>query len=458
MGTSGRDKIFRRYVNPSAFDKRVRPHTDRTREVARFEPLQLCIRNAQLLFMTEEHYIQRAIEPLVQRAVAEFPALVLTGPRQTGKTTLLHHLFGHTHRYVSLELPDVQEAARADPRGFLALHAPPVIFDEIQYVPALLAYIKEGIDARRTARGQYLLTGSHNLMLLAGVTESLAGRVAMLRLLPLSHREISGQPHAPFPWEIPDSSPPRVPLAYQALWERLLRGGYPELVREPTRDFTLWHGGYVQTYLERDVRAIRQVGDLSLFQNFLRILAARSGQLLNLADVARDLGVVLNTAKAWLSILEATFQVVVLRPYFANIGKRLVKTPKVYFTDVGTLCYLAGLREPAHAASGPLGGAIFETAVLAEIVKTFVQRGDQPTVFFWRTAAGVEVDLIVEWHGRLIPIEVKLSATPRPAMATSVRAFQRDFIGKATTGYVIHPGDVRLPLAPEVMALPFAEL
>ncbi len=425
---------------------------------SQFASLQLCILSAQLLTMTEEHYISRAIEPLVQRAVREFPALVLTGPRQTGKTTLLRHLFGHTHRYVSLELPDVQAAARADPRGFLALHAPPVIFDEVQYAPALLAYIKEGIDARRATRGQYLLTGSHNLMLLAGVTESLAGRVAMLRLLPLSHREIRGQPHAPFPWEAQDSSLPRAPLAYHALWERLLRGGYPELVTEPTRDFTLWHGGYVQTYLERDVRAIRQVGDLSLFQNFLRVLAVRSGQLLNLADVARDLGVVLNTAKAWLSILEATFQVVVLRPYFANIGKRLVKTPKVYFTDVGTLCYLAGLREPAHAASGPLGGAIFETAVLGEIVKTFVHRGDQPSVFFWRTAAGVEVDIIVESQGRLIPIEVKLSATPRPAMAASLRAFQEDFVGKATTGYVIHPGDVRLPLAPAVMALPFAEL
>lgn len=419
--------------------------------------LQLCILYAQLLIVAE-HYIQRAIEPLVQRAVTEFPALVLTGPRQTGKTTLLRHLFGNTHRYVSLELPDVQTAAHVDPRGFLALHAPPVIFDEIQYAPALLAYIKEGIDARRTARGQYLLTGSHNLMLLAGITESLAGRVAMLRLLPLSHREISGQPRSPFPWEVQGSLSPRVPLAYQALWERLIRGGYPELVKEPTRDFTLWHGGYVQTYLERDVRSIRQVGDLSLFQNFLRILAARSGQLLNLADVARDLGVVLNTAKAWLSILEATFQVMVLRPYFANIGKRLVKTPKVYFTDVGTLCYLVGLREPEHAASGPLGGAIFETAVLMEIVKTFVQRGDQPTVFFWRTSAGAEVDLIVESHGRLIPIEVKLSATPRPAMSASIRAFQRDFVGKAAPGYVIHPGDVRLPLAPDVMALPFAEL
>jgi len=177
-----------------------------------------------------------------------------------------------------------------------------------------------------------------------------------------------------------------------------------------------------------------------------------------LTDVARDLGVAVNTAKAWLSVLEATYQVIVLRPYFANVGKRLVKTPKVYFTDVGILCYLAGLKDPNHAASGPMGGAILETAVLSEIVKALTHRGIDPQVYFWRTMAGTEVDFVVVTGGGLVPIEVKLSATPRPAMASAIKTFQKDFGDKALPGYVVHPGDMMLPLGPGVTALPFALL
>jgi predicted AAA+ superfamily ATPase len=338
------------------------------------------------------------------------------------------------------------------------MHPPPLIFDEMQYAPDLLPYIKEQIDSRRGDVGQYLLTGSQNLLLLERVTESLAGRAAILKLLPLSQREALGYPHAPLRWECETRRAVRQGLSYLDLWRSFLRGGYPELVVNPDRDFALWHAGYIQTYLERDLRSIRQIGDLTLFQSFLRALAVRSGQLVNFTEMARDLGVAVNTIKNWISALEATFQIMIVRPYFANVGKRLVKTPKIYFTDVGTLCYLAHIKEPENAAAGPMAGAIFETAVVAEIAKTLLHRGEEPRIYFWRTASGAEVDIIVERNGDLVPLEVKLSATPRPAMAAAIDTFKKDFGKRSAGGYVVHPGDTSLPLAPGVVALPFAQL
>ena len=355
-------------------------------------------------------YLRRALEPILEKSASQFPAVVVTGARQSGKTTLLKHAFGGVAGYASLEPPDVRAAASADPRGFLGTFSPPVILDEVQYAPDLLSYIKEQIDERRDLRGQYFLTGSQNLLLTQQVTESLAGRAAMLRLAPFSFREEHRRSFDPLPWESPGK---RIPAKISArdLWKTFLRGGYPELVAEPDRDIVLWHSSYIQTYLERDVRSLRQVGDLTSFQNFLRALAARTGQLLNLADLARDLGVAVNTVKAWLSVLEATYQVIVLRPYHANVGKRLVKTPKVYFTDTGTLCRLTGLR-PGARRTGPMGGAISRLRSCSRLPRPWLIVVREPQIYFWRTSAGVEVDFVVDTGNELVPIEVKLRRLP----------------------------------------------
>jgi len=403
-------------------------------------------------------FVERTLEMVVRRAAREFPAVVVTGPRQSGKTTLTKHLFAGKLSYASLEPPNVRAAAESDPVAFLDMYPPPVVFDEVQHAPSLLPYIKERIDSRRNRPGQYILTGSQNLQLAQGVTESLAGRAAVLKLLPMTSREICRQPRRPLPWERQGIPRSESASSTRQAWDRFLRGFYPEPALSPRRDSTLWHAGYVQTYLERDVRSVRQVGDLSQFQAFLRLLAARSAQLLDLTGLSRDLGVALNTVKAWLSVLEATHQVFILRPYFSNTAKRLVKTPKVYFMDVGTLCYLSGLGDPQHAMAGPMGGAIFETVVVGEVYKALCHRGQEPRISFWRTSTGIEVDLVVEHGQRLIPIEIKLSATPQPAMTRGIEAFRRDHSASVGRGIVVHSGRAFLPLGSDTVAWPFAAL
>ena len=401
-------------------------------------------------------YIKRGIEPILKKAAKEFPAVIITGPRQAGKTTLLKHVFKDSYQYVSLEPPDLRVAANSDPRGFIELYPAPVIFDEIQYAPELFFYIKEKIDEDRDRYGQYILTGSQNVLLLEQVSETLAGRAAILKLLPLSYAEKIGAAQKPFPWEQAHNQ--AHPLSIKETWTHMLIGGYPELTEHPKKDSSLWHSSYIQTYLERDVRNLRQIGDLTQFQVFLRALAARSAHLFAVSEIAKDIGVSVNTIKSWLAILEATYQIIIVRPYYANIGKRLVKMPKVYFTDVGTLCYLTGLKDIDHLSSGPLAGAAFETYVVSEVYKRLASRGIDPLLYFWRTSTGVEVDLLVEDQNRLIPIEVKATATPKPQMAKPMASLKQDISTKVEKGFIIHLGDITLPMTEVATAIPFSNL
>lgn len=401
-------------------------------------------------------YVTRSLEPTFRSALAQFPAVVVTGPRQAGKTTLVRHVLGDSASYVTLEDPDVREAAVSDPRGFLATYPAPLILDEVQRAPGLLSYLQAMIDDDRRAVGRYILTGSQNLALLETVSQTLAGRAAVLRLMPFSARELDGMPEAVLPWE----GTPRTGSTSSAptLFARLLRSGFPDPALGRT-DPALWFPSYIATYIERDLRTMRQVGDLLTFQRFMRMVAARTGTILDLADVSREVGIALNTAKAWLSVLVASHLVLLLPPYHANVGKRLVKRPKLYMTDVGLACHLTGLTTPEAAIGGPMSGALFETAMVAEVHATLLARGMTPELYFWNISGRTEVDLLVRHKGRLVPLEAKLNATPTPRVARAIAELQSLLPGDvADMGYIVHPGTSELLLGPAARALPFSSL
>jgi predicted AAA+ superfamily ATPase len=371
-------------------------------------------------------YVPRALEETLRRAMRTFPAVLLTGPRQSGKTTLLRERFGHSHHYVSLDRPDIRQRALADPVTFLEENGVPAIIDEIQHVPELLSYVKERVDVDRRP-GRWLLTGSQSLALMRGVSETLAGRVAVLTLDPLSVTELPG--HATsggvdqrlarvFGEE--RSLPRRTLVGPHSRAHWLLRGAFPEVRLRPRVDRRLWLASYVQTYLERDVRDLLRVGDLTSFGRFLTLVAARNAGLLNLADLGRDAGVTGPTVRSWLGVLEATQLVYLLRPHHASLGKRLVKSPKLYLLDTGLATHLLGLHTPESVLHGAYAGPLLETAVVAEWIKLFRQGGEEPPLSFWRSSGGEEVDLVVERDDRLYGIEVKATATPAPQHAAAL--------------------------------------
>ena len=363
--------------------------------------------------------IPRQIQTTLERLAAGFPVVAITGPRQSGKTTLARSFFSGL-AYVSLEDPIELAFALEDPKGFLARFSAGAIFDEAQRWPDLFSHLQGMVDMDRKP-GRFVLTGSQQFGLMAGVTQSLAGRVGLTRLLPFSLAEI-----------------PSSELA--TLDETILRGGYPGLYSGAV-EIGDWMASYVATYVERDVRQVLQVRDLALFQKFLRLCAGRSAQLLNLHALAGETGISHTTARAWMSVLESSDVVYLLPPYHRNFGKRLVKTPKLYFLDTGLACWLLGIRSAQMLALHPCRGALFETLIVGEFLKKRFNIGRPADLFFWRDNSGLEADLLFETQGRLQMVEIKSGQTVTGDYIHAAKKSIRFAAQEALTPWLIHGGE-----------------
>jgi Predicted ATPase (AAA+ superfamily) len=363
-------------------------------------------------------YIKRQIEEAILRSSATFPVLLLTGPRQTGKSTVLQHLGSGDRKYVTLDNPAIRESAISAPDLFFQRFPPPLILDEIQYAPQLFPYIKMIVDARQE-NGLFWLTGSQVFEMMQNVQESLAGRVSLLRLYGFSQAEQEGRIAPPFPPETEvliesasvarSKSPAQV---FQSIW----LGSMPKVITQPDMDVENYYASYVQTYLERDVRLITTIADEGQFVRFIRLIAARSAQELNMAALSRELEVDAKTCRRWLNILEMTGLVTELPAYSGNLSDRLIKRPKIYFMDTGLACYLTGWQSPEALISGSYSGPIFETWVVFEIMKSWWFSGKYPFIYYYRDRLQKEIDLIISRNQQILPFEIKKSANPSHAM------------------------------------------
>ena len=432
-------------------------------------------------------YIPRTLEKFLGKATAQFPVLLVVGPRQVGKTTILQHLGKGERTYVTLDDPMLASLAREEPALFLQRFKPPVLIDEIQYAPELLPYIKIQVDRDRQP-GAFWLTGSQQFQLMRGVSESLAGRVGIVNLMGLSLKELHYQSeHAPpfLPTEnhLQERNEFSYSLSLQDLYRYIWRGSFPAmwLLGEDDgngggsgygygygdgrrvipanigSDRDLYYGSYVQTYLQRDVRDLANVGNEGSFLKFLRATAARTGQLLNLSDLARDVAISVPTAKRWLGVLEASGIVYLLEPFHSNASKRLAKTPKLYFLDTGLCAYLTEWSDPKNLEAGAMSGAILETFILIEILKSYWNAGKRAPLYYYRDKDKKEIDLLIVQNETLFPLEIKKTASPDKSSIKNFKALEQlnKPIGE---GGVICLVEDMLPISKNTNAIPVALL
>jgi hypothetical protein len=360
-------------------------------------------------------YLTRILEPKVLQYLSSFPAVSLTGPRQAGKSTLLKHLLADQYRYITFDKESIRNMFYEDPQGFMKNYKNRIIFDEVQKVPEIFEHIKVAIDEDRDNYGKYVITGSTQFLLLEQIAESLAGRVGLLTLLPLQYQEM--------------------PAAHRN--ESIYRGAYPEIVVNDYANSHDWYASYIDTYLERDVRGLHNIGDLRDFSRLLGLLAANTSQILNMSRYASDLGVAVSTIKRWISVLEASYIIFLLPPYYKNYGRRIAKNPKIYFYDTGLVSHLTSISSEELFLKGPMSGAIFENYIVAEIMKKEMHLKTFAELYYYRTSKGIEVDLIVDRKTTKDVIEIKLNSTFNPRMIKQLKLL----LEPNDKGYLLYTGE-----------------
>ncbi|MDD2362065.1 MAG: ATP-binding protein [Eubacteriales bacterium] len=403
-------------------------------------------------------YIKRHIEPVVARIAKRKPVLVLTGARQVGKSTMLKEVYNNVN-YVALNRPLVRESARENPSLFFDTYKPPIIVDEIQKAAELFDYIKDIVDENKI-KGQFYLTGAQSLKLMKNVSDSLAGRAGVIKLMGLSMRELVGslyrKPFIPTVQHM-ESTGSRAGFDYNAITSLIHKGSFPELheTKSDLHDWADFHSSYLQTYIEKDIKDVLNIQDESAFIKFVKSAASLTGEMLNLTTMAEICGKDVKTIKSWLSVLESSGLVYLLEPYYNNFNKRLIKTPKLYFLDTGLACWLLGWNTPEQLVNGAMWGHIFESFVFAEILKSYYNNGIvKPPLYYYRDADKNEIDLLIENGDSLHPVEIKTASDPTKTMVKSFRCLNNNKAKKVGTGAVICLAKERLPLTEDVWTLP----
>jgi len=406
-------------------------------------------------------YIPRTLESFVVKASRQFPVLLLTGARQVGKTTFLKHLISKNMTYVTLDDPLILRLAKEDPALFFQRFLPPLLIDEIQYAPELLPYIKMKVDTKRLP-GLFWLTGSQPFALMKGVSESLAGRVAVVQMTGFSRREKMGQskesrPFLPIQQDVHKNLDTGKKLTLKELYSIIWRGSFPAIALNKKMDRDLFYSSYVQTYLQRDIHELARVGDEMTFLRFLRAAAARTAQLLNITELSRDADIAVNTAKSWLSILQASGIACLLEPYHTNLTKRLVKTPKLYILDTGLCAYLTEWSSPAILEAGAMSGAILETWIFTELLKSYWHNGRLAPFYFYRDKDMKEIDLLIIQDGTIYPLEIKKTASPGKGDVRHFKALEKLKLPIGPGG-VICLAEQSLPLTQSTWSIPVAAI